>query len=433
MRSGFSRIVVILVAAIAAFALGRWTGSRRTIAEPQSTVANAPAETPSAPVVEPSKQPAAEPEPVTAPAPVPSRSELLLAEVEEIADAARVMSTPDARTYGFFEHLRAEDLDQVVEFIESLPSGNEQDALFTLAMKRWAQLDGPAALRRASAFPQLGTRVEASAAVYQEWAAVDAGAALLQAANETDDGALRRAVSAALVGAATANPSNAFSLLELAPVKFLQSPAAKPTVERMVTAAYGTGNRDALRTVIDRMRPGEMRTLMIDTLARNWGAHFPADAYDWVKEVLPEGDERGKVVQDLFTAIAFKDPSLAAEWVVEKLKEPERTDYLAAAVSQWAQLDLRGVEIWLNEQPEGLSIDGGSYALASHFIKEGHLPRAFSWIRRISQDEMRIKMFADLGRLWSQQRPEEFKRFLDETSLNRAEVELLTADVKPSS
>lgn len=427
------RAIIVLLAAAMAFALGRWTATP-TAGPPSESRPIATSISPPEPT--PSTKEAVELPPIDPPTPAPpqpSHTEMVLAEVEAIADAARSMATPDAHTYAFFEELKVEDLDGIVGFIESLPSGNEQDALYLLAMQRWAQLDPAAALARAESFPSLGTRVEARTTIFQEWATFDADSALLMAADEVDEGALRRAVSAVLVGAVTSGPENAFSLLELAPVRFLKSPAVLPTVERMVQAAYGTGRREALQTVIERMKPGDVRTLMIDTLARNWSAHFPDEAYAWVRKLLPDGDVRDKVVQNLFTAIAFKDPSRAAQWVAQEVEEPNRTKYLAAAVSQWAQLDLRGVEIWLNEQPEGFSTDGGSLALAGHFMKERHMARAFSWIRRINQNEMRIKMFGDLGRLWSEERPAEFQRFLDETSLNRAEVELLTAEVKPSS
>lgn len=430
MKSGLVRTVVILGVAITAFALGRWTGNLSPVAERsverETSAENQPAPKPE---IEPAPQPIVEPAPQPEP---PPREEVLRAELAAIAEAAKTMSVPDARTYGFFEGLELKDLSLVDDEVEKLPAGNEQDALLSLALRRWAELDGPAALAQASEIPQLGARVEARVAVYQEWAAHDAAAALVRASGEKDESALRRAVSAVLVGAATTDPRNAFSLLDVAPVKFLSSQSVLPTIERMVNAAYGTGKKDDIVHVVAGMRSGDVRTLIIDTLARNWGAHYPAEAYAWVTSLVPEGEARDKIVQNMFTAIAFKDPSRAARWVVNNLNDPARTKYLASAVSQWAQLDLFGAEVWLNEQPDTISLDGGSLALADYFMKERHMSRAYSWIRRINQDEMRTKLFADLGRVWSEERPEEFQRFINETSLNRAEVELLTADVEPA-
>ncbi len=361
------------------------------------------------------------------------RAARMVAELDAIAEAARTISVPDSGTYAFFEELALEDLGPVTGRIESMPPGNEQDVLFIMAMRRWAQLDGPAAVDRASRFPALSTRMNARLAAFEAWAANDAPAAFAAALEDVTPETQARAISAVMTGAATRDPALAAQLLESAPAAFLESPGAAAAAAQIVSGAYGTGKGEAIRALITGMPPGAIRSQMIGTLAAEWGAHYPDDAFDWVRQVAPEGEGLETAVNSLFLSLVQKDPALAAIWGSDYPDDSRRTSYIAAAVQSWARMDVIAAETWVNEQPSGRYLDGASYAMAAHFMAREDMSRSFSWIRRINTVEMRAELLGTLGRMWASEKPEDFKTFLDQTSLNRAEVEMLLAKIPPAS
>ncbi|MGH8016764.1 MAG: hypothetical protein ACREIA_00475 [Opitutaceae bacterium] len=422
----FLRLAPWLILLVCVYALGRWQGTRvaRDADDEESAFTTEEPVEASPPAHE--ATPEATREPPEAP-----RAELLIAELEAVATAARSMSVPDANTYAFFEKLSLEDVGPVTGRIESMPPGNEQDVLFLMAIRRWAQLDGPAALDRAARFPALATRLNARLAAFEAWAAHDAPAAFTVALENTSPDSQARAISAVMTGAATSDPAQALKLLDGAPAEFLESPGA--AAAQIVSGAYGTGKGEMLRELIAATPEGTVRSQMIETLAAEWGAHYPDEAFAWVQQVAAEGEGRETAVNSLFLSLVQKDPALAAVWGNDYPDDSRRTSYIAAAVQSWARMDTIAAETWVNEQPSGRYLDGASYAMAAHFMAEEDMTRSFSWIRRINTVEMRAELLGTLGRMWASEKPEDFKSFLDQTSLNRAEVEMLLAKIPPAS
>lgn len=410
------RIVPWLLLVVIAFAAGRWqAGGGRS----------SPASLPSP---EGSSKPAAESIPAESPR---ARLERLAAETDALAEAAKSMPTPDGRTYAFFENLQPGDIAPVVTAIEAMPASNEQDALFALAIRRWGELDGAAAVEHAARFPTLAMRVSAQLTAYSAWAAHDARPALAHALRQTPAPAQARALGACLAGAATTDPAAAVSLWQSAPAAFRDSPAGLATASQIASAACGTGKRETLQTLAAALPAGSLRDQLVETIVREWGARLPDQAYRWLQSVVPAGEDRENLVNAMFTELARNDPAMAASWAAAYPDERRQGGYIAAAVAEWAQLDSDAAETWVNEQPSSRALDGASYAIASHFMAQRDLPRSFAWIRRIVQPEARSDMLGSLGRVWSQERPEEFRKFLDETSLNPAEVKMLLAKLGP--
>jgi hypothetical protein len=223
-------------------------------------------------------------------------------------------------------------------------------------------------------------------------------------------------------------------LLQLAPPVFRDSASGLAAAQRIASAACGTGKRDAVQTLIAELPVGPLRFAMIETVAREWGGHYPDEALSWIERVTPPGDARDDVVGRMFTALTQRDPSRAANWALLHPEQKRQPSLIAAAVAEWAEFDTVAAELWVNEQPGGRYLDGASYAMATHFIESGELQRAFAWIRRIDQGEIRGEMLGNLGRLWSRERPDEFRKFVDQTSLNRTEVEMLFSKIgEPAS
>jgi hypothetical protein len=298
-----------------------------------------------------------------------------------------------------------------------------------MAMRQWASLDGPGALVRATAISSLGTRNVAQETVYTIWGSHDSEAALLRAVDEPEPDQMIAAVAAVVTGAATRDPKDAFTLWNIAPRRFLDSPASQVALERLVESAYGTGNKEGARQLIEELPHGVVQTVMANSLAGNWARHYPDDAYAWVLRVLPPGDDQNAVTENMFGAMAQRDPEMAANWATRTLPVEKQPMFLANAVARWAQLDLMSAEIWMNEQPGGPYLDGASFALAKHFLENGQMKDSFAWIRRVNEDRNRAELLVRLGRLWSAEEPQEFQRFLNESSLSQIEVEILMSGI----
>jgi hypothetical protein len=419
-QTPFLRIAPWLILVVVAYAAGRW---QRGAAPRTEKAPTPPPEAASAP----DATPKAAPETAST-----DRAPRVVAEAEEIANAAKKMSTPDARTYAFFEKLQPADIEPVFDFVEKMPAGNEQDLLFALAAHRWGQLDGATAVTRTARFPALATRLSGQLAAFEAWGAHDADAAFARALKETNELAQARALTAVLSGAATVDPRAALALWQTAPESFRKNQAGLAAAGQIISAACGTGRRDVAQAIIAEQSAGDLRTQMIDTLAREWGAHDPDHAYEWIQTVLPAGEDRDSVVNNMFTALAHKDPARAAAWGAAFPDERRQLAFIAAAVAEWAPLDSDGAETWVNEQPSSRALDGASYAIAAHFLSQHDMERSFAWIRRITQPEARSEMFGNLGRVWSQESPAEFKKFVDKTSLNPVELKMLFAKIGPA-
>jgi len=430
--SPVTRFAPIVLLAIVAYAIGYWRGVRMAPSplQPPSVVGHtAPDDAPPEAVSAPDEPASLAPgEPAS-----PSLADTLAA-LQAIATAAKTMSVPDARTFRFFEDLTLNTLPAVVDAIRAMEPGNEQDILFTMAIERWGSLDGPTAIEQARAFPALGTRRNALLAAYNAWAAVAATAAYNSALEETNQTLRAEALATVIAGAATRDPREALNLWENAPETFRRAPAGQAAAGQIASAAYGTGKREAIQTLVTELSPEDpARIPLINALVREWGGHYPDDALAWLQSVLPPSEERENIANTMFLSLTKRDPSLAAIWATGYPDDAKRREFIAAAVQEWARLDTLGAETWVNEQPAGPYLDGATYAMAVHYMARQDMARSFAWIRRITVGEMREQMLGTLGRLWSKTNPDDFRAFIENTSLSPIEVRMLTAEVEPAS
>lgn len=361
-----------------------------------------------------------------------NRAGRLAAELVGLHAAARTMAAPDARTYAFFENLQLEDLPTITQQIREMPAGNEQDLFFAMAIRRWAQLDAPAALAAAASFPILGTRQNAELSAWEAWGARDPHAAMARARSAEPGRSRDRAIAALLLGAATLDPREALQLWQSTPEDFRNAALGPATLDQMVMGACGTGKREAVQTLIREMPAGETRDRLAAALCAEWGGHYPDEALLWLSETLPEGDGRLAGMSRIFEALVQKDPSLAATWGASFPDARQRSGMIASAISTWVEVNPTEAELWINEQADAPELDGATFAMAAHFIGAKNMPKAFAWIRRIRRDEARSELLGNLGRAWSRERPAEFRQFLDQTSLNRSEIDALLSKVEPT-
>lgn len=364
-------------------------------------------------------------------APVLSPEDQLRARVDALMAAASKVMAPDAATWAFFENLSGAEAALVTAHVAQFPSGNERDVFLHAALGRWAETDAPAALVHANAVNTLPQRATARATVYEVWGKNDASAAFARALSESEESDRWRALTALLTGAAVAYPGGAITLWEGAPVAFRESFAGRNALARIVDAAHGTGQRAAVQAIVAGLPPGRERGELTVALARAWGVHDPDAAVAWLGTVAPAGPAVDSMVDEVFAVLARRDPVRAADWSTRQLDERRRTRYVGMAVAEWAIYDIVAAETWVNEQPDGSYLDAAAYAIAAQYIENRHLREGFAWTRRIVRIETRAELLGNLGRIWHEDRPEEFATFMAETSLNRAEVEMLNSKLSP--
>lgn len=412
-----------LILLLLAYAIGRWHGHTTGRARAEAAAPNPAAEADGARAVAATvaaEQP-----------PAPSRADGLRQELTELHAAARTMAVPDARTYAYFEKLTADDLPGVTAQIRAMPSGNEQDLFFAMAIRRWAQLDGPAAVAAAADFPALATRQNAELAAWEAWAAHDPQSAMARVSAAEPGRSRDRWIAAVLSGAATLDPRQALELWQGTPEDFRAAAFGPAALQQIVLAACGTGKREAVQAMIVAMPPGETRTQLAAALCAEWGGHYPDEALLWLNQAIPDEEARVLGMTRIFEALVQKDPSLAATWGAEFPDERRRSSMIASAISSWAEISPTEAELWINEQADSPVLDGATFAMAAHFIGSKNMPKAFAWIRRIRRDEARAELLGNLGRAWSRERPAEFRAFIDQTSLNRAELDSLLSKIDP--
>jgi hypothetical protein len=421
------RLLPWLLLIALAYVLGRWQG--REPAESTAAVSNAGLKDDAAHDARAASTTAAVA--TVPPAPKPTRREILVRDLEALHAAARTMPTPDSRTLAFFEGLQLEDLPEVASQIRAMPAGNEQDLFFAMAIRRWAELDGPAALDAAARFPALGTRQNAELGAWEAWGSRDPRGAAARAALASPGTARDRAYAALLGGAATKDPRLALELWQAAPEEFRNAAFGPGSLDQIVAAACGTGQRETIRAMIAEQPDGATRNRLAAALGAEWGGHYPDDALLWLTETLPEGEARNQAMARMFESLVQKDPSLAATWGAAFADPRHRSGMIASAISNWAEISPDEAELWINEQSDSPELDGATFAMAAHYIGAKDLPRAFSWVRRLRRDEARTEMLGNLGRTWSREQPAEFRQFLDQTSLNRAERDALLSKLEP--
>ncbi len=351
------------------------------------------------------------------------------ARIDQLLAAAGKMLRPDTATAAYFEHLNGADAALASEHLAALPSTTERDLLFTMAIRHWAELDPLAALACTKQLRNLPQRAAARAAVYEVWGMHDAQSAFVHALAEKEEGDRWRALPALLTGAAVAYPGGAVTLWEGTPPAFRESRAGREALQGIVDAADGTGQREALKTIVLGLPPNRERATISLALARDWGAHDLEGAVAWVRTVTSAGLLQDSMIDEVFAAYVHQDPIHAAAWAVRQSEERRRTNYVATAVAEWATYDSAAAETWVNEQPDGSYLDGATYAMATHFIERRRLQEAFAWTRRIQRNEARADLLGNLGRIWHEEHPKEFDEFLTEKSLNRSEIEMLKSKI----
>jgi hypothetical protein len=372
------------------------------------------------------------PQPLAAPAshsPGADRGKPATSSLDAIVDTARSSPQFDAAVEALAGATSADNVSAKFAQVRALPAAPQRDALLLQTARRWGELAPVAALAEVNTLENLPLRADARATVFEAWGRHDAAAAFAYASAEAGEGGRDRALPALLAGAAFSSAADAVALWERSPPLFRSSTAGDTALDRMAEAAIRAGQRAELQARIGGLPPDNERMRWATVLARHWGRYEPEAAVAWIKTIAPAGSPQDAMIDEVFSEFVRKDPARAAAWAARHADERRRSTYVAAAVAEWAAYDSASAETWVNEQEQGIYLDGATSAIAAHFIEHRLWPQAFAWTRRILRNEARADLLGNLGRIWNTERPDEFTTFLSQTSLNRAELEMLRSKI----
>jgi hypothetical protein len=314
------------------------------------------------------------------------------------------MQNPSAmlKTITLLGQIRDEDIQAALKEAADFKEPQSKMMINMMLLSRWAESDGPAALKYAEDnLGEAGPMMQmAKMGVLSAWAQSDPDAAWahLQSADNADTGSgMFGGRSMMMMGLfstmAAKDPDKAFARLS----ELDDSQERQMALNGIAQSAYDEASRtrimDEIGKLPDQNERKEARAAILGQLAMV----DPDQAVKMTSELPAE--ERKEASQRVGTMLMMSDPERGAAFMLENADPSNKKQTYQQIVSQWVNADANKAGAWLGEQPQTPDLDGARFSFATQIA--GRDPEsAMAWANTVTEESQRTQAVEQVFNTW---------------------------------
>lgn len=314
------------------------------------------------------------------------------------------LGDPLARAHevtGLLAGLRADNIDEVREALESGPRSPLDDMIFQQFLSAWARIDGRAALDYVLQEGE-GRKVwNGAGAAMESWARVDPLGAKAYL-GEMEPGERRQDLHHNVVSALADTDLAAASAYAM---ENDRSRARGRSIDLLVDRHFDSGGIEGVRRWLDGIDssgandPASFRSYALMQATRRIAGQEPEQLESWVRENLGSAGMDGRTLYVAAEGIGKDDRGRSAEWLMELPTDAPRSGALEGIMGRWAREDPSGASEWLSSRELGGDYDPAVRALAQQVANDDP-SAAMAWSSVITDDSMKAEVMGRVVRDW---------------------------------
>lgn len=326
----------------------------------------------------------------------------ILAQVKNLMRSGG-MQNPSAmlKTITLLGQIRDEDIQEALKDAGNFKEPQAKMMLNMVLLSRWAEKDGPAALKYAEEnLGDQGPMMQmAKMGVLSSWAQSDPDAAWehLKKDEESGAGGMFGGRGMMMMGMFSAlaakDPDKAFARLGE-----LDDPQERQMALNGISqTAYDDASRtrlmDEIAKLPDEVERKEARAAILGQLAMM----EPDQAIKMTAD-LP-ADERKDVSQRVGTMLMMSDPERGATYLLENAEPDKKGPVYQQIVSQWVNTDANKAGAWLGAQPQTPELDGARSSFATQ-VAARDPESAMAWANTVTEENQRSQAVEQVFTTW---------------------------------
>ncbi len=344
------------------------------------------------------------------------------------------MNNPSAglKIVGLIGQIPEEDIPKALEAAEDSKEPQMKMMLQMVLLSRWAEKDGPAALKYAEEHAKDGPMAGISKmGVLSSWAQSDPEAAWQWMKDHKDEeeegggmfGGRAMMMTGLFSALASKDPEKAFQRLAEVEDKQQRTMA----LAGMAQTAWDDESRARLLKGIDSLPDAAERG---EAKAGVLGQMAMVEPEAAIAEVakLPD-DERKTVAQRVGSMLMMSDPKKGADFMVANAPAGEKSSAYQQAVSMWAHQNTNAAGEWLSAQPQGPELDGARVSFASTAASKDP-ESAMEWAKTVTDENQRSAAITSVYTQWKAKNADAANAALDASGLPADRIEGLKS-MKP--
>lgn len=309
------------------------------------------------------------------------------------------------KVMGLLDKIRAEDIPEALTEAESLTDPQQKMTLLMALLGKWAESDGPAAMKYAEEHSSgMGLMAQmAKASVAGTWAEKDPEAVWkwYKDLGEKDTGGVmggNMVLASLFANLAAKDQDAAFNRLQ----EIEGAGRAMALAGLLQSALFDPEKRDSLFTKINTLPDESERKQARQMMLGQWAMLAPEDAASWVKS-QPAKDQ-GELRETMGGMLMMSDPQKGAAFLIEGATEEEKPKRYASVVGPWAHLDTNAAGKWLSAQPQGPHLDEARQSFVGA-ASEKDPESAMVWAGTITDETKRTAGITTAYNAWKKKDP----------------------------
>ena len=334
----------------------------------------------------------------------PQSLQAILAQVRNLMRSGG-MQNPSAmlKTITLLGQIRDEDIQAALKEAADFKEPQSQMMINMMLLSRWAESDGPAALKYAEENMAEGNAMAKSMAkmgVLSAWAQSDPDAAwahLKSSEDEDTGGSMFGGRSMMMMGLfssmAAKDPDKAFARLAE-----LDDPQERQmALNGIAQTAYDDASRSRLMEEISKLPDANERKEASAAILGQLAMMDPDQAVKMTAS-LP-ADERKEATQRVGTMLMMSDPERGAAYMLENAEPNDKKQVYQQIVSQWVHADANKAGAWLGQQPQTPDLDGARFSFATQ-VAARDPESAMAWANTVTEENQRTMAVEQVYNTW---------------------------------
>jgi hypothetical protein len=331
------------------------------------------------------------------------------------------------KVMGLLDKIRPEDVQEALAEAEAMTDPQQKMLLSMCLLGKWAELDGPAAMKyaeeHATGSGPLGQMAKMSVA--GAWAEKDPEAVWLWYQNRADkDGGgvlgSSMVLTSLFASLADNDPDLAFKRLQE-----IDAPARQMALAGMLQSAiFDDARREAILAKVAALPDEAERKQAKQMMLSQWAMVAPEQAVAWMR-TQPQS-EQADLRESMGMMLMMSDPKQGANLMLEGATDENRARSYARIVSQWANMDTNAAGTWLKEQPQGPHLDEARHSFVNA-ASEKDPQTAMEWAATITNPDLRVGATATAYQAWLNRDAEAAEQALGRSGLDAAQIQAVKA------
>lgn len=363
----------------------------------------------------------------------PQSLQSILAQVKNLMRSGG-MQNPSAmlKTVTLLGQIRDEDIQAALKEAADFKDPQSQMMVNMMLLSRWAESDGPGALKYAEENLAEGNPMAkqmAKMGVLSAWAQSDPDAAwahLKSSEDEDTGGSMFGGRSMMMMGLfssmAAKDPDKAFARL----AELDEPQERQMALNGIAQTAYDDASRSRLMEEISKLPDANERKEARSAILGQLAMMDPDQAVK-MTATLP-ADERKEASQRVGTMLMMSDPERGAAYMLENAEPNDKKQVYQQIVSQWVHADANKAGAWLGQQPQTPDLDGARFSFATQVA--GRDPEsAMAWANTVTEENQRTLAVEQVYKTWKQKDEPAASAALQSSGLSQDRIDAIRTGI----